>query len=219
MTFPENQVDYFSKMQATEGWLTILESFARFVAPQPHTRVLDIGTGPGALVKIFRQQFSAHAIGADLDPAMVAHAQRLHSGRGQSFFVAGRLPRLPFANSTFDCVTATNVIYLLGDPVAGLYEIARIVRPHGMVAMLNPSEKMSIEGITRLADERGLTGFARDNLLYWAQVASVKPCWSAQEVEELFAAAGLRLTETRLRIGDGMALYARGVKLEETTFV
>lgn len=202
--------DYYISMQAQTGWTTILESFARFVAPSKGARVLDIGTGPGALVKLFREQYNAQAYGVDYDPLMMAHASS-YQKLGLAF-ICGSVYQLPLRAAQFDVVTATNVLYLLDEALPALVEVARILRPGGTFVMLNPSPQMSIAAATALADERGLTGFARENFIHWGEIAEAKVRWSPDQIAGFFQKVGLELTETRERVGAGLALYARGIK-------
>jgi ubiquinone/menaquinone biosynthesis C-methylase UbiE len=206
-------VEYFSQMQANEGWRVILESFARFVSPPLGASVLDVGTGPGALAYLFQETYGAMTWGVDIDPAMMHRAQQFYPQA--NIFISGGLPHLPFSENTFDYATATNVLYLMDDFISGFKEIARVLRVGGTLAMLNPSEYMTIESARQLIEEKQLTGFARENFIYWATMASQKPCWTENDVQELFAKAGIQLVETRLRIGQGLARYARGIKTEK----
>ncbi len=201
---------YYAKMQANQGWRVILESFARFVAPQPNQIVVDIGTGPGALVNILHPS-QAHVYGLDYSFPLVKAARYSYPALGMAF-VAGELPILPFADASIDIVTATNVLYLLDDPQSAVIEIGRILKPTGQLIMLNPSPKMSVAAATTLADERQLTGFERENFVDWGQVAEDNVRWSVEAIQALFAPANLVLHEWRERIGDGLALYARGIK-------
>ena len=205
----DNPVHYFTQMQESEGWKTILESFARFVNPVPGVLLVDAGCGPGALVTIFREGYQANAFGADADPEMVKQACLM---QGSNRFVTGRLPHLPFMSGVLDIVTASNVIYLVDDPPVALHEIARILKPGGSLFMLNPSEKMSIAAAESLADERGLTGFQRENFIHWGKAAEVNYRWTESEIASLLESAGLTLTESITRIGDGLARYAKGIK-------
>jgi ubiquinone/menaquinone biosynthesis C-methylase UbiE len=207
----QNPVDYFSRVQANPGWRNILESFARFVAPTQNTRLLDIGSGPGALVHIFKQQYHTQTLGLDYDFAMLRQAAQANNLPG-TVLVNGALPHLPFRANTFDYITATNVLYLVDNPGASLSDIVRLLQPGGTFAMLNPSEKMTVEAATRLADERQLTGFTRENFIHWAEIASSHPRWTVVEIEQLFTAANLHQLQTRYRIGDGLALYACATK-------
>lgn len=202
---------YYKRMQANKGWTVILESFARFVDPQPDQIVLDIGTGPGALVNILRTNHQASAFGVDYSLPLAQYACQSYDTLGP-VFVAGKLPALPFAASSVDVVTATNVLYLLDDPQSAVNEIGRILKPMGQLVMLNPSPKMSVASATALADERNLDGFERENFVDWGQIAEDNVRWSVEDVQVLFAPANLIVSESRERIGAGLALYIKGQK-------
>lgn len=202
---------YYQKMQSNQGWVVILESFARFIAPQPRQIVLDVGTGPGALVSILQANHPATVYGIDYSLPLAKLARDTYPDLG-AVFVAGQLPILPLGDATVDVATASNVLYLLDDPQAAVIEIGRILKPNGQLVMLNPSPKMSIASATALADERQLTGFERENFIDWGQIAEANVRWSVEDIQALFAPAGLTLIEWRERIGEGLALYARGVK-------
>lgn len=212
MPKPEQAVDYFTTMQAQAGWMNILESFARFVAPKAGMRVLDVGTGPGALAAHFQTHYQVVAVGADADKHMMQRANILHSGSGVSFVTAS-LPKLPFRDCVFDVVCASNVLYLLDEPNAALQEIVRVLSANGTFAMLNPSPMMSYETAKILADERQMTDFARENFLHWGTVAEQHSRWSETEIEQWFATNGLELVKAQRKIGAGLALYVQGVKI------
>ncbi|PJF42336.1 MAG: hypothetical protein CUN55_10180 [Phototrophicales bacterium] len=203
--------EYYQKMQANQGWVIILESFARFIAPQPEQLVLDIGTGPGALVNILATQHQARVYGVDYSFQLMRSARSNYANLG-TVFVTGALPTLPFGDNTIDIATATNVLYLLDDPQSAVVEISRILKPNGQLVMLNPSPKMSVASATALANERNLTGFERENFIDWGQIAEDHVRWSIEDIKALFAPANLVIDEWRERIGDGLALYVRGIK-------
>ena len=48
----------------------------------------------------------------------------------------GDVQHLNFADNSFDTVTATCLFCSVGDPVAGLGEAARVVRPDGQVLLV-----------------------------------------------------------------------------------
>jgi ubiquinone/menaquinone biosynthesis C-methylase UbiE len=203
--------DYYLAMQRNTGWQQILASFARFVEPAPAGTLLDVGTGPGALVAIFQRDFGVHGIGVDASFAL-AHAAQQHYAESGATFITAALPRLPFADNTFDVLTATNILYLLDNPATALQEMERVLRPGGTFAMLNPSIKMNVATATALATERGLVGFAHQNFLEWGRIAERNHRWTLADVDALFTAAGLTLQTHRERIGAGLALYVKGFK-------
>jgi SAM-dependent methyltransferase len=204
-------VDYFSEVQATPGWDAILASFARFVAPPSGARILDAGCGPGSLVRRLAAQGHA-ATGVDHDPGMVARARRLAGGMPGAQFCAGEISRLPFAEAAFDVVLATNLIFFLDDPLAGMRGLAAACRPGGIVAMLNPSERMSVAAAEALADARGLVGMERASLVNWASVAESNRRMNEAETARLFEAAGVSRVESVAKIGTGLARMVRGVR-------
>lgn len=204
-------VDYFTEVQATSRWDAILESFAGFVAPPLGASVLDVGCGPGSLVRRFAAM-GLRAVGVDHDPAMIERARQLARGLAGVEFQTGDVARLPFPPASFDIVTAANIIFFLDDPLTGVQGLAAACRPGGIVAMLNPSEKMSVVAAEALAEARGLVNIDRASLLNWADVAERNRRMSEADVTVMFTAAGLRQVETVTKIGPGLARFVKGLR-------
>ncbi len=198
----DHDASYFHELQTSIGWGQILASFTRWCTPQPGQRTLDIGTGPGLLPTLFREQ-GAHAFGLDLDLQMLTNP--LHND-----LAAADAAALPFAGNSFDLVTASNVLYLDKDPLRLLTEMTRVTS--GKVCLLNPSGKMTVAAAAILAEKRGLEGLARGTLINYAQRAEGHFRWNESALVNLFAQAGLTLTNTTLRMGDGLIRYAAGQK-------
>jgi ubiquinone/menaquinone biosynthesis C-methylase UbiE len=117
---------------------------------------------------------------------------------------------LPFPHAWFDLVTASNVLFLLPEPEKALIEMARVTQPGGWVAMLNPSERLSVTAAESLAKARGLQGLELTSLIHWAERAESLHRWSAQETEAMMRSVGLEQIEMELRVGPGFARFARG---------
>lgn len=192
-------------VQTQTGWGRILQSFAAWCQAEPDWRVLDVGCGPGLLPALFSHS-GCQAIGADLDFAIFG-SPRLHQALLQA-----EASRLPFSERNFQLVTASNLLFLLSQPLFALCEMRRLTRDDGWVAVINPSENMSLAAATALADQHQLTGVARDSLLTYAARAEVHQRWSEMGLRALFTAAGLRLEETALRMGPGLVRFGRGKK-------
>ncbi len=206
-------VDYFTRVQASAGWDRVLAAFARFVAPDSTAHVLDVGCGPGSLVRKLAGEV-AFAQGCDADGGMVEQAHKLadQAGLRNVEFRMGILPDLPYACDRFDAVTATNVIFLQRDPQAAVRGMARVCKPGGIVAMLNPSPQMSVAAATAHADRRGLLELDRVSFINWGNVAEQAHRFSAEQIAEMFEAAGLSQIVVEARIG-GLALFAKANKL------
>lgn len=194
--------DYFRELQTKTGWGKMLRSFAAWLNPKPASLILDVGTGPGLLPAIFTQKGS-RTIGVDSSFEMFHGA--LHPD-----LVLADVTTLPFNSSTFNLITASNLLFLLPDPLAALREMTRLLASNGEIGLLNPSEQMSVSAATVLADERNLKGLARETLLNYAARAERYYRWSEADLRELFAEANLNLTDTDTKMGSGLVRFARG---------
>lgn len=208
---PQTFADYFAQVQATPGWDRVLQSFYRFAGLAPNSRVLDVGCGPGSLARHIARDGHT-VVGIDSEPLMIDRAQYLATEVSRVTFELGDVRNLKFDDDSFDAALATNVIFLLRDPLIGLKEMARVVRPGGVVAMLNPSTHMTLAAAETLADEQHLEGFARVSLVNWAKAASTNRRISTEEAQALFEAAGLTQIERQEKVGPGLALVVKGRK-------
>jgi len=180
----------------------MLRAFASWLDPQPATLILDVGTGPGLLPAIFAQK-GCRALGMDASFAMFRNA--LHPN-----IILANTFSLPFKPATFDLITASNLLFLLPAPRAALHEMTRCLAPDGEIAMLNPSEQMSVPAATALANERGLTGLARETLIHYAARAERHFRWGEDDTRELFSSVKLQLTGSKLKMGSGLVRFVRG---------
>lgn len=109
------------------------------VASASPGRVLDVATGTGQVALRLAARTTAHVTGLDLTWAMLERGARNveHAGAGDRVeLVAGRGEQLPFPDATFDGLTFTYLLRYVADPAATLAELARVVRPGGVVASL-----------------------------------------------------------------------------------
>lgn len=106
--------------------------FADFAGVRSGQRVLDVGCGPGALAAELVARVGASEVAA-VDPSapFVAAARTRYPGVDVRQASA---EKLPFADRAFDVAMAQLVVHFMPDPVAGLAEMARVVRPDGVVA-------------------------------------------------------------------------------------
>jgi 2-polyprenyl-3-methyl-5-hydroxy-6-metoxy-1,4-benzoquinol methylase len=214
MTIGSQFVNYFTRVQAASGWDRILTSFARFLALNADAHMLDVGCGPGSLVRKLARE-TACAYGCDADREMIGQAQQLAEVEGLTNveFRLGALPDLPYAPDRFDGVTATNVIFLQRDPAAALCGMVSVCKPNGLVAMLNPSPQMSVAAAVAHADQHGLTEFNRVSFINWGNVAEQSHRFSEAQITKMFEAVGLSEIVIEAKIS-GLALFAKAKKME-----
>lgn len=203
MTDLRHDSDYFLELQTQTGWGVMLRSFASWLDPQPASLILDVGCGPGLLSAIFAQS-GCRVFGIDASFEMFRDALHL------DLILANALA-LPLPPATFNLITASNLLFLLPDPPFALKEMTRLLAPAGEIALLNPSEKMSLAAAKQLADTRGLEGLARETLLNYAARSEHHHRWSEDDLRELFASANLTLVDTSTKMGEGLIRFVRAV--------
>ena len=95
-------------------------------------RVIDVGCGSGALTgELVNRLGPTHVSAIDPSESLVAAVRERFPGVDVRVAAA---ERLPFPNSAFDAALAQLVVHFMSDPVAGLREMARVVRKDGVVA-------------------------------------------------------------------------------------
>lgn len=101
--------------------------------------VLDCATGTGDLAFAFKRAVGnqGQVIGLDFSPQMIQLAKvKPDSSRFPIEFMIGDVLALPFPDSRFDIASIAFGIRNVDEPVAGLREMARVVRSGGRVAVL-----------------------------------------------------------------------------------
>jgi len=105
----------------------------------PGDTVLDVATGTGAVAIEIAKRTGARVVGLDQSPEMLAHARARidRTGLGDRIeLLEGRAETLPFADGSFDALSFTYLLRYVADPAATMRELARVVRPGGVVASL-----------------------------------------------------------------------------------
>ncbi len=102
-------------------------------------RVLDAGCGTGRALPWLRAAVgpSGVVVGADLTAAMLREAARAGRDRDGARLLADAAAQ-PLRASSLDAVVAAGLVAHLPDPAGTLREIARVVRPGGVLALFHP---------------------------------------------------------------------------------
>ena len=95
---------------------------------------LDIGSGTGELIKRLRER------GIHADSSACDYTDHLMRLEGQHVdLVDLNADALPYADGTFDVITATEIIEHLENPRFFLREIARVLKPGGICVLSTPN--------------------------------------------------------------------------------
>ncbi|GIL11811.1 MAG: hypothetical protein BroJett038_05310 [Chloroflexota bacterium] len=106
------------------------------IAPHRSPLVLDVATGTGRLpLALLRHaHFQGRVIGLDLSRRMLHQAtQNLYVFEDRVTFIWGSAENLPFPDDTFDVVTCLEALEFMVRPQAVLGELARVLRPGGLL--------------------------------------------------------------------------------------
>ena len=115
----------------------------RLMRDVPHKDVLDIATGTGDLAILMADRLSgSHVTGVDLSEGMIEVGRRKvadHGLAGRVTLTTGDCLALPFADDSFDCITCAYGVRNFEDLEAGYLEMCRVLRPGGLLVVLELS--------------------------------------------------------------------------------
>ena len=104
----------------------------RFLSPQRHDRLLEVGCGRGWLTQRI-QQLCPATWGVDVNPRSIAHAV---TGQMSAMDAVS----LEFDDAQFDHVYSFHAIEHIVEAEAALREMRRVIRPGGRILLVYPAE-------------------------------------------------------------------------------
>ncbi len=120
-------------------------------------RVLEVGVGTGLLALRLHER-GIPVSGLDLSQPMLARLVEKAGGTPPFPLVLGDATTMPFADGTFGAAYLRWVLHLIPDWRAALAEMARIVRPGGVLAVsLGAFDEVSTAVRTRFSEITGLS--------------------------------------------------------------
>jgi demethylmenaquinone methyltransferase/2-methoxy-6-polyprenyl-1,4-benzoquinol methylase len=106
--------------------------------------ILDVASGTAGVAlqlaaRTAGEHGQARVVGVDLTEKMLRQGQRRVAAAGGAdriTLMAGRAEQLPFPDASFDALTFTYLLRYVRDPQATLAELARVLKPGGVMASL-----------------------------------------------------------------------------------
>jgi SAM-dependent methyltransferase len=119
------------------GRRAILEEFLRQIIQNPKSKIqnpkiLDVGCGTGANLEMLAQFGASEGVDVSDDALEFCRRKGLKVHKGLA-------EKLPFADESFDVVTALDVVEHLDDDVAGLKEMHRVLKTGGRALIFVPA--------------------------------------------------------------------------------
>lgn len=171
----------------------VAQDFLRWLAVPPKSRWLDVGCGTGVLSQTILQVATpAEVKGIDRSADYVTFAQ-VQVRDEQVKFEVGDAQALPLDTASFDVVVSGLVLNFIPQPSQTVAEMARVVRPGGVVAVY-------------VWDYAGKMQFLRH---FWNAAAALDPAaypldegrrfpiGQPEPLRQLFQEAGLKAVEVR----------------------
>ncbi|HEY9376438.1 MAG TPA: methyltransferase domain-containing protein, partial [Jiangellaceae bacterium] len=187
-------------------WASPLVGIAQVV---PGQHVLDVACGTGVAARAAADIVgdTGAVVGVDVNPAMLAVAARI---RPDIQWLEGDAANLPFESGRFDAVLCQSALFFFPDVPAAIAEMARVLRPRGVLAIQTYA---SVEDQPGFRDLEAIAAkFAPADAMHL-----IETYWSQGDLSALSATladAGLQVIETRTVLGT--AMYGSVENLVET---
>ena len=186
--------------------------------PSTAMRVLDVATGTAAVaIELAQAVPDRTVVGVDQSPEMLAAGRARVARAGLADRVElreGRAESLPFADGEFDALTFTYLLRYVADPVATMRELARVVRPGGVVAMLEfglprgvwrPLWELYVRVGLPLAGAAVSPGWREVGVFLGPSIRGFHERWS---VEDVWRDAGITdVHARRMSLGGGVVVW------------
>src|ERR1017187_9694168 len=114
------------------------------------SKVLDLGCGHGRIVEILVEKVpSLDIVGVDMTRNLLDNFT-VKSGANESKIdlICGDITKLPLADNGFDAVVSSRVFQYLPDPVLGVREAFRVLKPGGVFVVAIPNKLNVIKYLT-----------------------------------------------------------------------
>jgi demethylmenaquinone methyltransferase / 2-methoxy-6-polyprenyl-1,4-benzoquinol methylase len=183
----------------------------------PQDTVLDVATGTGAVARELLERRHCAVVGLDQSPEMLAEARRRLPQTVK--LVEGSAERLPFPDASFDALTFTYLLRYVPDPPATLRELARVVRPGGIIAGLEfalpygpwrPLWELYVRVGLPVAGRMISPGWAQVGGFLGPSIREFYKRYPEKRLLEVWRAAGIAEVQSRrLSLGGGIVTWGR----------
>jgi ubiquinone/menaquinone biosynthesis C-methylase UbiE len=153
-------------------------------------RLLDVGCGRGEDVRALAKRVAptGRAVGVDLSETLIAEAREGAAAPAVELVVADA-HRLPFPDASFDAARVERTLQHVEDPARVLAEMARVVRPGGILVASEPDwGTLAVDAADRDATRDALRKLCDHHIRHG---------WIGRQLAGRFARLGLTAIEVR----------------------
>ena len=189
--------------------------------PADAVHVLDVASGTAAVAIELARALPARTVtGVDQSTEMLAAGRARVAQAGLEAQVELRPARaesLPFADAEFDALTFTYLLRYVDDPRATMHELVRIVRPGGVVAMLEfavprgvwrPLWELYVRAVLPAAGYVIAREWGEVGRFLGPSIRTFYEQWPLDALLELWREAGLAdVRARRLSLGGGIVVW------------
>jgi ubiquinone/menaquinone biosynthesis C-methylase UbiE len=173
-------------------FLEIADDLVDLVTVESGARALDVGTGTGVAAQTLADR-GASVVGIDPSLGMLRVAKRVRPGVP---VVAAEAIDLPFKDATFDVVTGNFVLAHFTKYQTALFDIVRVLRPGGRLAVSSWSDGPDAFQEAYLEQIRAVVPRELLNSAYAGAAPWHEKFRHREAVEEALSRAGLRSVRT-----------------------
>jgi demethylmenaquinone methyltransferase / 2-methoxy-6-polyprenyl-1,4-benzoquinol methylase len=199
------------------------ELVARIASSEPR-RIMDVATGTAGVAIALAQRTGADVTGIDISEPMLARGrERVRSaGLGERIRLqVGRAEELPFPSGSFDAVSFTYLLRYVQDPATTVAELARVLRPGGILASLDffvpPNAMWHAAWWLYTRSILPVAGFALGGSEWWKvgrflgpNISTFYRTWPYARVVEAWKAAGMvDVMRSEMSVGGGLVMWGR----------
>lgn len=168
-----------------------LEKYRREVVANASGRVLEVGVGSGLNLPLYREQVE-FVVGIDPSPRLLATARRRAIAASvRAYLVLASAVAIPLADCTIDTVVMTWTLCSIADPLTGLREMRRVLKPSGKLFFIEHG----------LSPEAGVERWQRGLTPMWRHIGG--GCHLDRKMDDLIRSAGFELTDLRTEYAQG----------------
>ncbi|MEJ2862121.1 methyltransferase domain-containing protein [Actinomycetospora flava] len=139
LQFGDEGARRIERVYATPDVVRQREQVLELLQPAVGEEILDVGSGPGFLLRSIAEAVGPAGSARGLEPsaAMNAMAQARCADVAWVGLDEGNAEALPYSAASFDAVVSTQVYEYVADVLGALVEVRRVLRPGGRVVVLD----------------------------------------------------------------------------------